>query len=100
MPASSNLLSGAPPCSRFMFDAYIAPDRQDAVIADLEATKPEIILWSAPDWWANIDGHAFPDRSPAPSRMDRTELPRSHRNWSLHASLSRRSRPNPLSAIS
>lgn len=59
-----HLLSGMPPCSRFMFGAYVAPDRQDQVIGELEATQPEIILWSAPDWWAHIDGYAFPDRSP------------------------------------
>lgn len=59
-----HLLSDAPPCSRYMFGAYIAPDRQDAVIADLEAGDPQIILWSAPEWWAHIDGHTFVDRSP------------------------------------
>jgi hypothetical protein len=60
-----SVLARQPPCSRFAMGAYVAVSVQNEVIASLEAAKPAIILWDAPDWWAHIDGHRLADHAPA-----------------------------------
>lgn len=59
-----HLLSGMPPCSRFLFGAYIARDQQQSIIAELAAARPEIILWDSTAWWAHIDDRDLHDRAP------------------------------------
>ncbi len=59
-----HLLSHMPPCSRFVFGTYIAPDHQQDAIADLETNQPEIVLWDSTSWEAHIDGRSFRDRTP------------------------------------
>ena len=59
-----HLLSRRPPCSRFAFGIYVAADQQDAVIAELEAARPGVILWESAAWWSHIDQRDFPARAP------------------------------------
>ena len=70
-----HLLSGMPPCSRFVFGAYVAADQQESIIAELVRGAPEIIVWDSPDWWAHIDGRDFEDRAPVLAAWIRAAFP-------------------------
>jgi hypothetical protein len=58
------LLSRMPPCSRFSAAVYVAPDWQAEVINELEATRPEIIVWESAAFYSSIDGRSIRDRTP------------------------------------
>lgn len=70
-----HLMAQTPPCSRFMFSIYIAPQDQDVVIADLAARRPSLILWDGPSFYSRFDRRGIRDRQPILSAWIETNYP-------------------------
>lgn len=57
-------LAGKPPCSRVFVPIYAQDDAETLLIADLDRTRPQMIMGLSGEWFSSIDGRPLSSRTP------------------------------------
>jgi hypothetical protein len=69
-------VAGLPACSRFTYLVYAGPQHEGQLMAALQRTAPQALLYQANFWSYAIDGRAMNVRFPALDALIRRDYPR------------------------